>query len=93
LLKFEKNPNFNIKYLPNGREYLNSAKTGESGVENWICLNCYRFLGPIAEWEKNGESRDLVRLSGRLLVEFRHFFMVLPKYFFKICVTLKSLVA
>jgi hypothetical protein len=28
-----------------------------------------------------------------LLVEFRHFFMVLPKYFFKICVTLKSLVA
>jgi hypothetical protein len=33
LLKFEKNPNFNIKYLPNGREYLNSAKTGESGVK------------------------------------------------------------
>jgi hypothetical protein len=33
---------------------LNSAKTGESGVENWICLNYYRFLGPIAEWEKRG---------------------------------------
>jgi hypothetical protein len=28
-----KNSNFNIKYLPNGREYLNSAKTGESGVK------------------------------------------------------------
>jgi hypothetical protein len=38
LLKFEKKPNFNIKYLPNIREYLNSAKTGESGVENWIGL-------------------------------------------------------
>jgi hypothetical protein len=33
LLKFEKNPYFNNEYLPNGREYLNSAKTGESGVE------------------------------------------------------------
>jgi hypothetical protein len=33
---------------------LNSANTGESGVENWICLNYYRFLGPIAEWEKRG---------------------------------------
>jgi hypothetical protein len=52
LLKFEKNSNFNIEYLPNGREYLNSANTGESGVKNWICLNYFRFLGPIAEWEK-----------------------------------------
>jgi hypothetical protein len=52
LLKFEKNPNFNMKYLPNGREHLNSAKTSESGLKNWICLNYYRFLGPIAEWEK-----------------------------------------
>jgi hypothetical protein len=52
LLKFEKNPVFNIKYLPNGREYSNSAKTGESGVENWICLNYFRFLGPTAEWGK-----------------------------------------
>jgi hypothetical protein len=54
LLKFEKNSNFNIKYLPNGRKYLNSANTGESGVKNWICLNYFRFLGPIAEWEKRG---------------------------------------
>jgi hypothetical protein len=52
LLKFEKNSNFNIKYLPNGREYLNYAKTGEFGVKNWICLNYFRFLGIIAEWEK-----------------------------------------
>jgi hypothetical protein len=52
LLKFEKNSNFNIKYLPNGREYLNYAKTGESGVKNCICLNYFRFLGLIAEWEK-----------------------------------------
>jgi hypothetical protein len=49
LLKFEKNSNFNIKYLPNDREYLNSAKTGKSGVKNWICLNFFRFLSPIAE--------------------------------------------
>jgi hypothetical protein len=49
-----KNPNFNIKYLPNGTEYLNSAKTGESGVKNWICLNYLRLLSPIAEWEKMG---------------------------------------
>jgi hypothetical protein len=41
-----------MKYLPNGREHLNSAKTSESGLKNWICLNYYRFLGPIAEWEK-----------------------------------------
>ncbi len=54
LLKFEKNPNFNIKYLPNGKEYLNSAKTGETGVEPWICLNYFRFLGPIAKQEKKG---------------------------------------
>jgi hypothetical protein len=47
-----KNPNFNIKYLPNGSEYLNSVKTGDFGVKNWICLNYYRFLGPIAECEK-----------------------------------------
>jgi hypothetical protein len=63
-----KNPNFNIKYLPNGKAYLNSAKCGEFRVENWICLNYYRFLGPIAEWEKGG-SIDLVRLSGGLLVK------------------------
>jgi hypothetical protein len=64
-----KNPNFNIniKYLPNGWEYLNSAKIGESGVENWIYLNYYRLLGPKAEWEK-GRSMNLVRLSGGLLV-------------------------
>jgi hypothetical protein len=31
---------------------LNSTNTGESGVENWICLNYNRFLGPIPEWEK-----------------------------------------
>jgi hypothetical protein len=54
LLKFEKNQNFNIKYLPKGKEYLNSAKTGESGVEILICLNYFRFLGPKAEWEKKG---------------------------------------
>jgi hypothetical protein len=54
LLKFEKNSNFNIKYLPNGREYLNSANSDESGVKNWICLNYFRFLDPIAEWEKKG---------------------------------------
>jgi hypothetical protein len=57
-----KNPNFNIKYLLNGREYLNSAKTGESGVKNWICLNYFRFLGSIAEWEKKVGSMDLVHL-------------------------------
>jgi hypothetical protein len=49
-----KNSNFNIKYLPNGREYSNSANTGESGVKNWICLNYFRFLGLIAEWGKKG---------------------------------------
>jgi hypothetical protein len=49
LLKFEKNSDFNIKYLPNGRKYLNSANTGKSGVKNWICLNFFRFLNPIAE--------------------------------------------
>ena len=48
---------------------MNSAKTGESGVKNWICLNYFRFLGPIAEWEKKGGSMDLVRLSGGLLVK------------------------
>jgi hypothetical protein len=41
-----------MKYLSNGREYLNSEKTGASGVKNWICLNYFRFLRPIAEWEK-----------------------------------------
>jgi hypothetical protein len=56
-------------YLPNGREHLNSAKTGESGVKNWICLNYFRFLGPIAEWEKKVGSMDLVHLSGGLLVK------------------------
>jgi hypothetical protein len=65
-----KNPNFNIKYLPNGREYLNSAKTGESGVKNWISLNYFRFLGLIAEWEKQVGSMDLVHLSGGLLVNY-----------------------
>ena len=45
-----------------------SAKTDESGVENYICLNYFRFLGPIAEWEKKVGSMDLVRLSGGLLV-------------------------
>jgi hypothetical protein len=55
LSKFEKNPNFNIKYLLNGREYLNSENTGESGVGIWISLNFFFiFLGPIAKWEKNG---------------------------------------
>ena len=46
-----------------------SAKTDESGVENFICLNCFRFLGPIAEWEKKVGSMDLVRLSGGLLIK------------------------
>jgi hypothetical protein len=54
LLKFEKILNFNIKYLPNGRKYLNFAKTGESGVKILICLKYFRFLGFIAEWEKSG---------------------------------------
>jgi hypothetical protein len=31
-----------------------SAKTDESEVENYICLNYFRFLGPIAESEKSG---------------------------------------
>ena len=73
MLKFEKNSNYNIKYLPNGREYLNSANTGESGVKNWICLNYFRFLGPIAELEKKEGSMDLVRLSGGLLVKNQNF--------------------
>jgi hypothetical protein len=47
-----------------------SAKTDESGVENYICLNYFRFLGPIAEWEKKVGSMDLVRLSGGLLVKY-----------------------
>jgi hypothetical protein len=64
LLKFEKKTNFNIKYLPNGKEYLNSAKTGEFGVEIWVYLNYFRFLGPKAEWEKKVGSMDFVRLSG-----------------------------
>jgi hypothetical protein len=64
-----KNSNFNIKYLPNSREYLNSAKTGESELKNWICLKYFRFLGPIGEWEKKVGSMDLVRLSGGLLVK------------------------
>jgi hypothetical protein len=72
LLKFEKNPYFNIKYLPNGREYLNSATTGESGVKNWIRLNYFRFLGPIAEWEKKVGSMDLVHLNGGLLVKLAY---------------------
>jgi hypothetical protein len=55
-LKFEKNTNFNINHLPNGREYLDSAKTDDSGVKHKICLNYFRFLGPIAEWEKRGGS-------------------------------------
>jgi hypothetical protein len=46
-----------------------SAKTDESGVENYICLNYFRFLGAIAEWEKKVGSMDLVRLSGGLLVK------------------------
>jgi hypothetical protein len=46
-----------------------SAKTDESGVENSIWLNYFRFLGPIAEWEKKVGSMDLVRLSGGLLVK------------------------
>ncbi len=45
-----------------------SAKTDESGVENFICLNYFRFLGPIAGWGKKVGSIDLVRLSGGLLV-------------------------
>jgi hypothetical protein len=66
-----KNPNFNIKYLPNDREYFHSTKISESGVENWICLNYNRFLGHIAEWEKYGGFMDLVRLSGGLIVKKR----------------------
>jgi hypothetical protein len=66
-----KNPNFNIKYLPNDREYFHSTKISESGVENWICLNYNRFLGHIAELEKYGGSMDLVRLSGGLIVKKR----------------------
>ena len=46
-----------------------SAKTDESGVENLICLNYFRFLGPIAEWGKKVGSMDLVHLSGGLLVK------------------------
>ena len=38
-----------IKYLSNGREYCNSEKTGNSGVENWIGLYFFRILDPIAE--------------------------------------------
>ena len=49
-----------------------SAKTDESGVENYICLNYFRFLGPIAEWEKKVGSMDLVRLSGGLLVKHQN---------------------
>jgi hypothetical protein len=48
-----------------------SAKTDESGVKNYICLNYFRFLGPIAEWGKKVGSMDLVRLSGGLLVKLR----------------------
>ena len=69
LLKFEKTQTLTLNISPNGREYLNSAKTGESGVKNWICLNYFRFLSPIAEWENIGGSMDLVRLSGGLLVK------------------------
>ena len=68
LLKFEKNPNFNLKYLPNNREYLSSENIDESGVKNWIDLYFFRFLGPMAEWEKFGGFGILVRLSGGLLV-------------------------
>jgi hypothetical protein len=46
-----------------------SAKTDESGIENSIWLNYFRFLGPIAEWEKKVGSLDLVRFSGGLLVK------------------------
>jgi hypothetical protein len=31
-----------------------SAKTDESGVETYTCLNYFRFLDSIAEWEKSG---------------------------------------
>ena len=48
-----------------------SAKTDESGVENSLWLNYFRFLGPIAEWEKKVGSMDLVRLSGGLLVKIQ----------------------
>jgi hypothetical protein len=34
-----------------------------------ICLNYFRFFGPIAEWEKKVGSLDLVHLSGGLLVK------------------------
>jgi hypothetical protein len=33
-----KTPNFNIKYLPNGRKYLSPENAGKFGVENWIGL-------------------------------------------------------
>jgi hypothetical protein len=66
--KLKKKRNFNMKYLPNGREYLTSKNTGESEEKNCVGLNFCRLICPIAERGKRG-SGILVLLSGELLVK------------------------
>jgi hypothetical protein len=66
-----------------------SAKTDESGEENYICLNYFRFLGPIAEWEKKVGSMDFLQLSGGLLVNFKNINFLIVLILLS-CLNLKS---
>jgi hypothetical protein len=79
------NPNFNITYLLNGKEHLNSAKTGESGVKKLDMPELLQIFKSHSGMEKRGALMDLVRLSVDCLL--RNIYLALKKalVFVEVC--------